>query len=103
MSTNDRGTPEQKAREEVDDLTTTDSVPIDISVLAPDGTTLYVNRSALDRIVLTLDEVMGTGRLERTCHPDDLSRVVEERRMGLSKGVPFELEMRLSAKKDAYR
>jgi formate hydrogenlyase transcriptional activator len=43
-----------------------------------------------------LDDVMGKGHLARTCHPDDLDRVLDERRMGLSKGVPFELEMRLS-------
>ena len=77
------------------DLTITDAVPIGISVLAPDGTTLYVNRVALDRIGVTLDEVMGKGHLERTCHPDDVDRILNERRIGLSKGVPFELEMRL--------
>jgi formate hydrogenlyase transcriptional activator len=95
MSTNDSGTSEQKVRPEGADLTITDAIPIGISVLAPDGTTLYVNRPALDRIGVTLDEVMGKGHLERTCHPDDVDRILNERRMGLSKGVPFELEMRL--------
>jgi len=77
------------------DLTFTDAIPIGISVLAPDGTTLYVNRLALDNVGVTLDEVMGKGHLTQTCHPNDLDRVLGERRMGLSKGVPFELEMRL--------
>jgi formate hydrogenlyase transcriptional activator len=103
MSTNDRGTSEQKVHQDVGDLTIIDAIPIGISVLAPNGTTLYMNRLALDRIGLTLDEVKGKSHLERTSHPDDLDRILEERRMGLSKGVPFELEMRLSPKKGGYR
>ena len=84
-----------ESQERAADLTITDAIPIGISVLGPDGTTLYVNRMALDNVGVTLDEVMGKGHLARTCHPDDLDRVLGERRMGLSKGVPFELEMRL--------
>jgi formate hydrogenlyase transcriptional activator len=83
--------------------TITDAIPIGISVLAPDGTTLYVNRLALDRVGLTLEEVKSNGHLERPCHPDDLDRILDERRRGLSKGVPFELEMRLLATNGDYR
>ena len=103
MSTNDRGPSEQKVRQEVGDLPITDAIPVGISVLAPDGTILHVNRLTLDLIGLTLDEVKGKSHLERTCHPDDLDRILEQRRMGLLKGVPFELEMRLSSKKGGYR
>ena len=80
-----------------------DAIPIGISVLAPDGTTLYANQVALDRIGVTLEKVKGRGHLERTCHPDDLDRILEERRLGLSKGGPFELEMRLSPENGEYR
>jgi len=103
MSTNESGTPEKKVRQEVGDLTLTNAIPIGISVLAPDGTILYMNSVALDLTGLTLDEVKGKSHLERACHPDDLDRILEERRMGLSNGVPFELEMRLSFKKGGYR
>jgi len=103
MSTNESGHSEQKLRQEGTDLTITDAIPIGISVLAPDGTTLYVNRLALDRIGLTSDEVKGKGHLEQTCHPNDLDRVLDQRRMGLSKGVRFELEMRLLPKDGEYR
>jgi formate hydrogenlyase transcriptional activator len=98
MSTSDSQSPtpsDPKVRQEASDLTITDAIPIGISVLAPDGTTLHVNRVALDRIGVDLDEVMGKGHLELTCHPDDRDRILDERRAGLSKGVPFELEMRL--------
>ena len=103
MNTNDNEAFEQKLRQEGVDLTITDGIPIGIAVLAPDGTTLYVNRLALDRLGVTLDEVKGKGVLERTCHPGDLDRVFEERRKGLSKGIPFELEMRLLFKTGDYR
>jgi PAS domain-containing protein len=72
MSTNDHGTSEQKVRQEVGDLTITDAIPIRISVLAPDGTTLYANRRVLDRIGLTLDEVKSEALLERTCRPEEV-------------------------------
>jgi formate hydrogenlyase transcriptional activator len=103
MSTNNGGTFEQKVLQEGVDFTITDAIPIGMSVLAPDGTTLYMNRMALDRTGLTLDEVKGKGHLERTCHPDDLDRVLDERGMGLSKGVRFELEMRLLPTDGEYR
>ena len=92
-----------KVHQEVGDLPITDAIPVGISVLAPDGTILHVNRLTLDLIGLTLDEVKGKSHLERTSHPDDLERILEQRRMGLSKGVPFELEMRLLPKEGGYR
>ena len=78
------------------DLTIIDAIPIGISVLAPDGTTLFVNQVALDRLGVSLGEVKGQGHLDRSCHPDDLDRVLAKRRVGLSNGVPFEVEMRLA-------
>ena len=103
MSASDSGTSERRVREEQADLTITDAIPIDISVLAPDGATLYVNRSALEKIGVTWDEVKGKGHLDRTCDPDDLERILDERRKGLSKGIPFELEMRLGPKNGEHR
>src|SRR5262250_739627 len=103
MSTDNSATFEQNALREGIDLTVTDAIPVGISVLAPDGTTLYVNRIALDRVGLNLDDVKGKRHLERTCHPDDLDRVLDQRRTGLSKGVGFEIEMRLLRKEGDYR
>ncbi|HEX8798245.1 MAG TPA: sigma 54-interacting transcriptional regulator [Terriglobales bacterium] len=104
MSPDDHsGTSKQDLRDETADLTITDAIPIGILVLAPDGRTLYMNRLALDHVGLTLDDVRDKGHLERTCHPDDLGRVLEERRKGLSKGVPFELEIPLLLKNGERR
>lgn len=104
MSPDDHsGTSKQDLRDETADFTITDAIPIGILVLAPDGRTLYMNRLALDQVGLTLDDVRDKGHLERTCHPDDLGRVLEERRKGLSKGVPFELEIPLLLKNGERR
>jgi formate hydrogenlyase transcriptional activator len=104
MSTDDSETPDQKpCLNEEDVLAVTDAIPIGISILAPDGATLYVNRQALDHIGLTLDDVKGKGHLDHTCHPDDLDRILIERNTGLSRGVPFQLEMRLMPKGREHR
>jgi PAS domain S-box-containing protein len=106
MSTSESQNPtasDHKVRQEGVDLAITDAIPIGIVVLAPDGSTLYLNQQALDQTGHTLNEVTGKGHLERICHPDDLDRVLEERRIGLSEGVRFELEMRLLLKDGEYR
>src|SRR5215472_7252510 len=102
---------EQELRQsEVELRTITDTIRQPIGVEAPDGTQLYANRVALDDSGLTLDEVIkeGTirrenGFLARRCHPDDINRVRDERRIGLLEGVPFDLETRLLYKSGKYR
>src|SRR5215472_17318068 len=95
---------EQELRKSEKDLRTiTDTIRQPISVLAPDGTMLYANRVALDNSGLTLDEVIKEGFLARRCHPDDINRVRDERRIGLLERVPFDLETRLLHKSGQYR
>ncbi len=72
-------------------------------VLAPDGTTLYANRVALDQTGLKAHELSDQGFFARVFHPEDIDRVREERRAGLLEGVPFELEMRAQQKSGEYR
>jgi PAS domain S-box-containing protein len=103
MSTSDSKPSEQKSPKGGLDLTITEAIPIGITVLRPDGTTLYMNQRALDGIGFSLDEVTEKGHLEHTCHPDDRDRMLDERRIRLSKGVPFELEWRLSRNSSKYR
>jgi len=85
------------------DLTIIDAIPIPITVLSPDGAALYANQMALDGMGVTLEEVKDEKLLGGICHPDDLNRILDERRMGMSKGYPFELEMRLWFKNKEYR
>jgi len=94
----------QKLRQEEADLRTiTDAIRQSIVVLAPDGTTLYANRVALDHTGVTPGEVNNEGFLVRAFHPEDIDRVRDERRVGLLEGVPFELEMRSLFKNGQYR
>jgi formate hydrogenlyase transcriptional activator len=95
---------EQKLREDEADLRTiTDAIHQSVVVLSPDGKTLYANRVALDRTGLTPGGVSSEGFFARAFHADDVDRVREERRVGLQKGIPFELEMRSLFKNGEYR
>ena len=101
---NDIKCSEQKLRREEADLRTiTDAIRQSIVVLAPDGTTLYANRVALDHTGVTPGEVNNEGFLVRAFHPEDIDRVRDERRVGLLEGVPFELEMRSLFKNGQHR
>jgi formate hydrogenlyase transcriptional activator len=103
MSADHSASSEQHLRlHEGDLLTITDAIPIDITVLAADGTVLSVNQFALNRLGLKAHEVKD-GYLKVSCHPDDLSQVLDERRTNLLKGVPFNLEMRLLSKSGECR
>jgi formate hydrogenlyase transcriptional activator len=104
IDVDDRRRAEQKLRQdEVDLRTITDAIRQSIVVLAPDGTTLYANRVALDHTGLTAGEVNDKGFLVGAFHPDDVERIREERRIGLLEGLPFELEMRSLFKSGQYR
>ncbi|HKF00696.1 MAG TPA: sigma 54-interacting transcriptional regulator, partial [Candidatus Sulfotelmatobacter sp.] len=100
----DRKRAEERMRQSESDLRTiTDSIPQSIVVLAPDGTTLYTSRVALESTGASLSEVNDKGFLARVFHPDDVDRVREKRRVGLLGRVPFELEMRSVFKNGLYR
>ena len=91
------------AAQDVTDLhTITDAIANPVVVLTPDGATLYANRVALDQLGATLGKALNEGLFPRACHPDDIDRARNERRVGLAQGIPFELEMRL-LKNGAYR
>ena len=79
-----------------------DNIPGFVYALAPDGKRLYANRVVLDRLGVTSDEAKKEGLERRFVHPDDLDRFQKERRLGLSKGVPFDLEGRLLGKTGGY-
>jgi PAS domain S-box-containing protein len=67
---------ELKLREEGADLRTiTDAIRQVIVVLAPDGTTLYANRVALDQTGLKAHELSDQGFFARVFHPEDIDRV----------------------------
>jgi len=95
---------EQKFRQETTDLRTiTDAIRQSIAVLAADGTIMYVNQVFQETTGLTMREVNDKTLHTRVFHPDDLGRVLAERREGLLRGTPFEYEARLLMKDGQYR
>jgi formate hydrogenlyase transcriptional activator len=93
----DRKSAEEKLRQSEEDLRAiTDTIRQWIVVTAPDGSTIYANRVALDTTGLTQDVVKSEGFFPRAFHPEDLARVRAERRESFLRGVPFDLEMRLN-------
>ena len=100
----DRKRAEQKIQQSEAELRTiTETIRQPIIVLAPDGTTLYANRVALDLSGLSPEEMKNAGIFPLGCHPDDVDRLGAERRERLSGGAPFDLEMRILFKSGQYR
>ena len=80
-----------------------DAIPHSITVLGPDGNTLYVNRVALEYTGLSMSEVMATDFRARVFHPDDVTRLRDERQQALARGRPFENEQRARRSDGQYR
>ncbi len=80
-----------------------DAIPHSITVLGPEGNTLYVNRVALDYTGLTMREVMAPDYRARVFHPDDVERLRDERQKALARGAPFENEQRARRSGGQYR
>jgi len=83
-----------------------DFLPQHVLVLDKDGMLLQANKTMLDYNGYTLEEMQGArtqGCIARDLHPDDLERVKSERSGGFSRGVPFEIEMRMLGKDGRYR
>jgi formate hydrogenlyase transcriptional activator len=100
----DRKRSEQKLRQSEQDLRTMiDAIRQSISVLAADGTIVYVNRVFQETTGVTIREGNAKTFLTRVFHPDDLGRVIAERQEGLLRGTPFEYEARVLMRGGQYR
>ncbi len=95
---------EEKLRQDEKELRTIiDAIPQVIVVLAPDGSTLYVNQAVLDYTGLTLDEVMAADSRALVVDPDDVERLHKERQEALARGIPFANEQRARRHDGQYR
>jgi PAS domain S-box-containing protein len=95
---------EQRAREREAELRRLiDAIPQHVVVLEPDGSFLYVNQVALEYSGLTLEDSWGKDALAKIFHPGDLERVVGERQHAISRGVPWDAEVRIRRKDGNYR
>jgi len=80
-----------------------DAIPQTIVVLSPEGRAVYANRTTLEYTGLTIDEVVASDFRTRVFHPEDVSRLENERRNALALGEPFENEQRARRRDGQYR
>jgi formate hydrogenlyase transcriptional activator len=86
---------EQKLRESEEEFhRITDVIAQGIVVLSADGTPLYMNRVSVQKTGLTVEEVKARGYFCSAFHPEDVENLMARRQAGLSRGEPFELEVR---------
>src|SRR2546425_2147459 len=95
---------EEKLRQDAKELRTIiDAIPQVIVVLAPDGSTLYVNQAVLDYTGLALDEVMAADSRALVVDPDDVERLHKEGQEALARGIPLANEQRARRHDGQYR
>jgi formate hydrogenlyase transcriptional activator len=82
---------------------TVDAIPQTIVVLGSDGSIEYANRTVLDYTGLSADDLMGSDFRPKVFHPEDMERLRETRRLGFSRGLPWENEIRVRRKDGQYR
>jgi formate hydrogenlyase transcriptional activator len=82
---------------------TVDAIPQTIVVLGSDGSIEYANRTVLDYTGLSADDLMGSDFRLKVFHSEDMERLRETRRLGFSRGLPWENEIRVRRKDGQYR
>ena len=80
-----------------------DAVPQHIEVLTADGFRVYPNKVVLDFFGWTLEDFLDENKMKEGFHPDDLARFLEERKRGISLGIPFKIEARILKNDGQYR
>lgn len=80
-----------------------DAVQHNIVVLGPDGGVVYANKTVLDYIGFSVEELMKSDFRERVFHPEDLERLRDIRRRGFAGTVPWENELRVQRHDGQYR
>ena len=94
---------ERLRRDEQELRQITDAIPQTIIVLSADGAAVYANQAVLDFTGLTMEEVLAPEFRARIFHPEDVARVTDDRRAGLSGALPFENEQRVRRHDGQYR
>jgi PAS domain S-box-containing protein len=94
---------EEKAKSEAELRTIIDAIPQLIVALGSDGNCLYANQALLEYTGVTREE-MKSGNFGEVFHPEDFDKVHVNRAAALSRGVPFEHELRVRRSRDGqYR
>ncbi|HEY4050361.1 MAG TPA: sigma 54-interacting transcriptional regulator, partial [Acidobacteriaceae bacterium] len=93
----------EKAKSEAELRTIIDAIPQLIVAIGTDGNFLSANRAVLEYTGLTKEE-MNSGNFRQVFYPEDVERLRDEPAAALSRGIPFEYELRVRRSKDSqYR
>jgi PAS domain S-box-containing protein len=91
------------AKSEAELRTIIDAIPQLIVAIGINGNFLYANQAVLKYTGLTKEE-MKLGNFREVFHSEDLERLRDQRAAALSRGVPFEYELRVRRSRDGqYR
>jgi PAS domain S-box-containing protein len=82
---------------------TVDAIPQTVVVLGSDGSIEYANRTVLDYTGLSADDLMASDFRPKVFNSEDMERLRETRRLGFSRGLPWENELRVRRKDGQYR
>jgi PAS domain S-box-containing protein len=94
---------EEIAKSEAELRTIIDAIPQLIVAIGVDGQFLSANQAVLEYTGLTKEE-MKLGNFREVFHPEDLERLRDERAAAISRGAPFEYELRIRGNRDGqYR
>jgi formate hydrogenlyase transcriptional activator len=80
-----------------------DLVPEHIIVSAPDGSRLYANQSVLHYYGIGMEQLVSSEFPSLSLHPDDIERMVRERKASLARGEAHEQEARARRKDGQFR
>ncbi len=80
-----------------------DAISQKIIVLSPEGSVLYVNKVVLEYTGYSIEDAMKPDFRTKVFHPEDLTRLEDQRRNALARGLPFEYEQRALSKEGKYR
>ena len=79
-----------------------DTTPALLHSARPDGDLDFFNKTMLDYLGLSLEDLCGW-RWTRAIHPDDVEQIVDKWRSSLATGEPFESEARVRRSDGEYR
>jgi len=77
---------------------TINAIPAMVGELGADGSLRYVNQAALDYAGFTVEDLQKGDFRARIYYPEDFEKQREERRLALTRPIPFESEQRILGK-----
>jgi PAS domain S-box-containing protein len=82
---------------------TIDTIPVLVTAYTPEGTRNFMNKTGLDYVGLTLEELTSDQWPHLIAHPDEFEVIESKWRTYLEKGEPFDAEVRIRRADGQFR